>query len=85
MELCSRNAVTYSFFLSSIDRMLNYGLKSQQILLHANSQSEMVLPYSPLLEGNHIQQLIILKVIMIETRCLQFRNSQVFIFFKVGM
>ena len=29
--------------LSCIDRMLNYGLKSQQMVLHANLQSEMVL------------------------------------------
>ena len=28
---------------SCIDRMLNYGLKSQQIALHASLQSEMVL------------------------------------------
>ena len=47
MELYTRNAVKYSFLLSCIDRMLNYGLKSQQMVLHANLQSEMVLPYSP--------------------------------------
>ena len=39
----TRNAVKYSLLLSSIDRMLNYGLKSQQMVLHANLQSEMVL------------------------------------------
>ena len=72
MELYTRNAVKYSFLLSCIDKMLNYGLKSQQMVLHANLQSEMVLTDSSFLGGNHIQHLIILKVIMIETRCLQF-------------
>ena len=43
MELHTRNAVRYSFLLSCIDRMLNYGLKSQQMVLHANLQSEIVL------------------------------------------
>ena len=43
MIFYTRNAVKYSFLLSSIDRMLNYGLKSQQMVLHANLQSEMVL------------------------------------------
>ena len=42
-------------------------------------------PYSPFFGGDHIQQLIILKVIMIETRCLKFWNSQVIIFSKHGM
>ena len=42
MELYIRNVVKYSFLLSCIDRMLNYGLKSQQIVLHANFKSEMV-------------------------------------------
>ena len=65
--------------------MLNYGLRSQQMVLHANLQSEMVLTIFIVLGGNHIQQLIILKVIMIETRCLQFWNSQVIIFSKHGM
>ena len=72
MELYTRNAVKYSFLLTCIERMLNYGLKSQQMVLHANLQSEMVLTIFTILGGNHIQQLIILKVIMIETRCLQF-------------
>ena len=77
MELYTRNAVKYSFLLSCIDRMLNYGLKSQQMVLHANLQSEMVLTIFTIFffgggGGNHIQQLIILKVIMIETKCLQF-------------
>ena len=72
MELYTRNAVKYSFLLSCIDKMLNYGLKSQQMVLHANLQSEMVLTDSSFFGGNHIQHLIILKVIMIETRCLQF-------------
>ena len=64
------NILKYSFLLSCIDRMLNYGLKRQQIVLHANLQSEMVL----FIWGNRIQQLIILKAItcMIETRCLRF-------------
>ena len=43
MELYTRNAVKYSFLLSCIDRVLNYGLKSQQMVLHANLQSETVL------------------------------------------
>ena len=38
MKLYIRNAVKYSFLLSRIDRMLNYGLKSQQMVLHANLQ-----------------------------------------------
>ena len=70
--------------------MLNYGLISQQLVLHANLQSEMVLTIFTIFlfgggGGNHIQQLIILKVIMMETRCLQFWNSQVIIFSKHGM
>ena len=76
MEVYTRNAVKYSFLLSCIDRMLNYGLKSQQMVLHANLQSEMVITIFTIFfwggGGNHIQQLIILKIIMIETRCLQF-------------
>ena len=72
MELYTRNAVKYSFLRSCFDRMLNYGLKGQQMVLHANLQSEMVLAIFTIFVGNHIQQLIILKVIMIETRCLQF-------------
>ena len=71
-ELNARNAVKYSSLLSCIDRMLSYGLKSQQMELHANLLSEMVQTIFTFLVGNHIQQLIILKVIMIETRCLQF-------------
>ena len=71
MELYTRNAVKYSFLLSCIDRMLNYGLKSQQMVLHADLQSEMVLTiFTIFWGGNHIQQLIILKLIMIKTRCL---------------
>ena len=42
-ELYTRNAVKYNFLLSCIDTTLNYGLKSQQMVLHANLQSEMVL------------------------------------------
>ena len=78
MELYTRNAVKYSFLLSCIDRMLNNGLKSQQMVLHANLQSEMVLAKFTIFfwggGGNHIQQLIILKLIVIETRCLQFET-----------
>ena len=94
MELYTRNAVKYSFLLSCIDRVLNYGLKSQQMVLHANLQSETVLTIFTILcvcvggggaGGFHVQQLIILKVIMIETRCLQFWNSLVIIFSKDGM
>ena len=72
MELYTRKAVKYSFLLSCIDRMLNYVLKSQQMVLHANLQSEMVLTIFTILGGNHIEQPIILKVIMIEARYLQF-------------
>ena len=76
MEFFTRNAAKYSFLLSCIDRMLNYGLRSQQMVLPANLQSEMVLITFTIIwgggGGNHIQQLIILRVIMIETRCLQF-------------
>ena len=80
MELYTRNAVKYSFLLSCIDIMPNYVFKSQQIVLHANLQSEMVLTIFTIFffflvgggGGNHIQQFIILKVIMIETTCLQF-------------
>ena len=81
MELYTRNAVKYSFVLLCINIMLNYGLKSQQMVLHAKLQSEMVLTIYTIffffgggggVGYNHIQQLIILKVIMIETRCLQF-------------
>ena len=80
MELYTRNEVRYSFLLSCSDRMLNNGLKSQQMVLHASLQSEIVLTIFTIFffrgggggGGNHIQQLIILKVIMIETMCLQF-------------
>ena len=43
MELYTRNAFKCSFLLSCIDKMLNYSLKSQQMVLHANLQIEMVL------------------------------------------
>ena len=43
MELYTWNAVKYSFLLLCIERMLNYGFKSQQMVVHANLQSEMVL------------------------------------------
>ena len=48
----TRNAVKYSFLLSCIDRMLNYGLLSQQMVLHANLQSEMVLTIFTTFGGN---------------------------------
>ena len=38
MKLYIGNAVKYSFLLSCIDRMLNYGFKGQQMVLHANLQ-----------------------------------------------
>ena len=72
MELYTRNAVKYSLLQSCIDIMLNYGLKSQQMVLHANLQCEMVLTLFTSFGGNHIQQLIILELILIETRCFQF-------------
>ena len=42
IDLYTKNAVKYRFLQSCIDRMLKYGLKSQQMVLHANLQSEMV-------------------------------------------
>ena len=51
MELYTRNAVNYSFLQSCIDIMLNYGLISQQIVLHANLLSEMVLTIFTIFEG----------------------------------
>ena len=73
MEFYTRNAFKYIFLLSCIDRMLDYILKSQQMVLHANLQSEIVLTIFTFLFGVIIiQQLIILIVIMIEKRCLQF-------------
>ena len=65
MELYTQNAVKYSFLLSCIDRMLNNGLKRQQLVVHANLQSKMVLTIFTIFGGNHIQQLIILNLIMI--------------------
>ena len=56
--------------------MLNYALISHQMVLHAHLRSEIVLTIFTIFlggeGGNHIQQLIIVKVMMIETRCLQF-------------
>ena len=43
MELYTRNVDKYSFLLSCIDRLLNYGIKSQQMVLHVKLQNEMVL------------------------------------------
>ena len=43
MELYTRNVVRHSILLSCINKMLNYGLKSQQIVLQANLQSEIVI------------------------------------------
>ena len=81
--------LSIAFLLLCIDRMLNFGLKSQHMVLHANLQSEMVLTVFAILFGvipeYDSQQLIILKVFMIETRCLQFCNSQVIIFSKHGL
>ena len=68
------------YYLVSIEYSI-MDLESQQMVLHANLQSEMVLTIFTIFfffffwgggGGNHIQQLIILKEIMIETRCLQF-------------
>ena len=76
MELYTRNVVKHSILLSCINRMLNYGLKGQQVVLHANLQREIVITIFTIFSfffrggggegGNHIQQLIILKVVMIE-------------------
>ena len=78
MELYTRNAVKYSFLLSCIDRMLNYGLKRQQMVFHANLKSETVLTMFTLFfwggGDNHIQRLIIHKLIMTEARCLEFET-----------
>ena len=43
MELYTRNTAKYSFLLSFLDKMFNYSLKSQQMVLHANLQSKMSL------------------------------------------
>ena len=67
MQLYTRNAVKYSFLLSCFDRMLNDGLKSQQMVWHANLHSEMGLTIFTI-----FFLLIILKLIMTETRYLQF-------------
>ena len=82
MEHYTGNAVKYSFLLLCIDRTFNNGSKSQQMILHANLQSEIVLTIFTIFfffffflgggGGCHIQQLIFLKVFMIGTRCLQF-------------
>ena len=42
MNFTPETQLSIAFLLSSIDRMLSYGLKSQQMVLHANLQSEMV-------------------------------------------
>ena len=69
----SETQLSIVFLLSCIDRTLKYGLKSLQMVLHSNKQSEMVPSiFTIFLGGNHIQQLIILKVIKLETRCLKF-------------
>ena len=49
MEIYIRNALKY--LLSCITRMLHYGLKSQQMVYHANLQSEIVLTISTILSG----------------------------------
>ena len=54
MEVYTRNAVRYSLLRSCIDRMLNYGLKSQQMVLHVDLQSEMVLTISTILGGGGV-------------------------------
>ena len=51
MELYTRNSFKNSFLLSCIDRMFNYGLKSQQMVLHANLHSEMFLTIFTILFG----------------------------------
>ena len=43
MELYTRNVVKYSFLQLCFDKMLNYGLKSQHMVLHAKLKNEMVL------------------------------------------
>ena len=58
IELYARNAVKYSYLLLRIDRMLNYGLKSQQMELHPNVQSEMVLTIVTILFGIFICNLM---------------------------
>ena len=51
MELYTRNVIKYSCLLSCIDRMLNYDLKSQHMVLNANLQSEMFLTVFAILLG----------------------------------
>ena len=38
IKLYTGNAVKYRFLLSCVDKMLNYGLKSQQMVIHAYLQ-----------------------------------------------
>ena len=45
--------------------------KGQQMVLHVNLQIKGSSHIYHFIWGNHIQQLTILKVIIIETRCLQ--------------
>ena len=47
MELYTRNAVKYSFLLSCIDRMLNYGLKASRWYCMLTCKVKWFLPYSP--------------------------------------
>ena len=72
IKLYVRNAVKYSFSLSCIDSMLKYGLKTSSwyymIVCKLNCSNHI----HHFIWGYRIQQLIILKVIVIETRCMQF-------------
>ena len=82
----TRNAVKYSLLLSYINRMLNYVSKNvsrwyNMLTCKWNGSNHS----HHFIWGNHIQQLIILKVIMLQTRCMQFWNSQVIFFSKHGM
>ena len=68
MKLYSRNTVRYSFY---------YGVSKEcSIMVQKISRWYNMLTCKVniryFISGNHIQQLIILKVFMIETRCLQF-------------
>ena len=56
-------------------------LKSQQMVLHANLQSEMVLTIFTILGGSHVQQLIFLKVIIIKQYVCSFEQSVNYLFY----
>ena len=51
MEFTPETQLSIAFLLSCIDRLLNNDLNSQQMVLHANLQSEMVLTIFTIFRG----------------------------------